>query len=141
VETCGAVPFDSFGKILPFVDLILFDVKAVDPVLHKAWTGSGNERILSNLESLRESGVGVIPRVPVVPEHTALPANLNQIAAHLQGSFREVHLLPYHRLGESKRALLDGSHPALDLEPPTEEEMGAVGKIFEERGILVRTGG
>ena len=62
VETCGAVPFDSFRRILPFVDLILYDVKAIDPQLHKAWTGSSNELILSNLERLRESGMRVDPQ-------------------------------------------------------------------------------
>jgi pyruvate formate lyase activating enzyme len=141
IETCGAVPFDSFRRVLPFVDLILFDVKAIDPELHEAWTGSGNERILANLERLRESGVPVIPRVPIVPEHTAIPSNLNQIASHLEGSFREVHLLPYHRMGESKRDLVETPQASLHLDPPTEEEMKTIGSIFEERGILVRIGG
>jgi pyruvate formate lyase activating enzyme len=141
VESCGAVPFDSFGRVLLFVDLILYDVKAIDPSLHKAWTGSGNELILSNLERLRRSGTPVIPRVPIVPGHTALPSNLNQIAAHLEGSFEEVHLLPYHRWGESKRDLIDSPQPTLHVDPPTEEEMRMIGKIFEERGILVRVGG
>jgi pyruvate formate lyase activating enzyme len=141
VETCGAVPFDSFRRILPFVELIFYDVKAIDPSLHKAWTGSNNEMILSNLERLRGSGIPVVPRVPIVPGHTALPSNLDQIAAHLEGRFEEVHLLPYHRWGESKRDLIDSPRPALHVDPPTEEEMGVIGKIFEESGILVRVGG
>jgi pyruvate formate lyase activating enzyme len=141
IETCGAVPFDSFRRVLPLVDLILYDVKAVDPKLHKAWTGSSNELILSNLDRIRESGIDVIPRVPIVPEHTALASNLHQIAAHLEGRFREVHLLPYHGWGESKRDLIDSQKSFLRLDPPTEEEMQAIGKIFEERGILVRIGG
>jgi len=141
VETCGAVPFDSFRRILPFVDLILFDVKAIDPFLHKAWTGSRNEAILSNLERLRRSGIPVIPRVPIVPTFTALPSNLNQIAAHLEGSFPEVHLLPYHRWGESKRDLIDSLQPSLHLDPPDEEDMATIGKIFEAKGVVVRIGG
>jgi pyruvate formate lyase activating enzyme len=141
LETCGAVPFDSFRRVLPLLDLILYDVKAIDPELHKAWTGSSNERILSNLERLRDSGTRVIPRVPIVPNHTALASNLDRIAAHLEGSFPEVHLLPYHGWGESKRGLVDSQKPALRLDPPAEEEMKAIGKIFEERGILVRVGG
>ena len=141
VETCGAVPFDAFRRILPFVDLMLYDVKAIDPSLHKAWTGSSNESILSNLEQLRLSGVRVIPRVPIIPSYTALPSNLKQIAEHLEGSFPEVHLLPYHRWGESKRELIDSPQPFLQLDPPSEDELEAMRKIFEERGILVRIGG
>jgi len=141
VETCGAVPFASFQRILPFVDLILYDVKAIDPSLHKAWTGSNNELILSNLERLHRSDVRVIPRIPIVPSYTALPSNLKQIAAHLAGSFPEVHLLPYHRWGESKRELIDSPQPSLQLDPPSEDDMEALRRIFEERGILVRIGG
>lgn len=141
IETCGAVPFASFRRILPFVDLVLYDVKAVDPTLHEAWTGSGNELILSNLESLRDSGVRVIPRVPIVPDRTASACNLDQIASHLEGSFPEVHLLPYHRWGETKRDLIESPQLPLRLDPPTAEDMEAIGKIFEQRGILVRIGG
>jgi pyruvate formate lyase activating enzyme len=141
VETSGAVPFDSFRRILPFVDLVFFDVKAIDPVLHEAWTGSRNEVILSNLERLRLSGVPVIPRVPIVPSFTALPSNLNQIAAHLGDSFPEVHLLPYHRWGESKRALVDSPQPSLHLDPPDEEDMVTIAEIFEAKGVAVRIGG
>jgi pyruvate formate lyase activating enzyme len=141
VETCGAVPFASFRRILPFVDLILYDVKAIDPSLHKAWTGASNESILSNLERLRRSDVQLIPRVPIIPSYTALASNLRQIAAHLEGSFPEVHLLPYHGWGESKRALIDSPQPCLDLDPPSQDEMEAMRTIFEERGILVRIGG
>ena len=134
VETCGAVPFDSFQRILPFVDLILYDVKAIDPSLHESWTGAGNAAILSNLEKLRRSEISVIPRVPIVPKHTAL-------VSHLEDFFPEVHLLPYHRWGESKRELVDSPQPSLDLEPPDDEEMKAIGKIFEDKGIAVRIGG
>ncbi len=141
VETCGAVPYDSFRRIIPFVDLFLFDVKAIDPSLHKTWTGSGNERILSNLERLAESGVPIIARVPIVPGHTALPSNLNQIADRLEGSFPEVHLMPYHRWGESKIDLTDSPQPSLDLVAPDHEDMGAVEEIFARRGLSVRVGG
>jgi pyruvate formate lyase activating enzyme len=141
VETCGAVPFDSFQRILPFVDLILYDVKAIDPSLHESWTGAKNAVILSNLERLRRSEISVIPRVPIVPNHTALLSNLNRIASHLEDFFPEVHLLPYHRWGESKRELVDRPEPSLHLEPPDDEEMKAIGKIFEDKGIAVRIGG
>jgi pyruvate formate lyase activating enzyme len=141
VETCGAVPFDSFRRILPLVDLFLYDVKAIDPSLHKAWTGSTNETILSNLEKLGNSGAPVVPRVPIIPGYTARPSNLHQIAERLEGSFPEVHILPYHRLGESKRDLIDSPQPSLDLDPPNREEMESAGEIFERRGLAVRAGG
>ena len=141
VETCGAVPFASFQRILPFVDLFLFDIKAIDSSLHKAWTGSSNQTILSNLEKLEKSGAPVVPRVPIVPNYTAIPSNLKQIAARLEGSFSEVHILPYHRWGESKIDLVDSPQPSLGLDPPSQEDMELAREIFEQRGVAVRTGG
>ncbi len=141
IETCGTVPFDSFQRILPFVDLFLYDIKAVDSSIHKAWTGSNNQMAISNLERLGQSGVPVMPRIPIVPDYTALPSNLHQISTYLEGSFQEVHLLPYHRWGESKRKIIDSSQPALQLDPPSQEDMEKVKMIFEEKGIMVKIGG
>jgi pyruvate formate lyase activating enzyme len=141
VETCGAVPFGSFERVLPFVDLFLYDLKAIDPFLHQAWTGSSNRTVLANLEKLREAGAHIIPRVPIVPGYTGLASNLSQIAAHLQGSFAEVHLLPYHRWGESKRDLIDSPQPSLDLDPPSREDMKAAKRVFEDKGLAVKLGG
>jgi len=141
VETCGAVPFGSFQRVLPFVDLFLYDVKAIDPSLHECWTGSKNRTILANLEKLREAGAHIIPRVPIVPGYTGLASNLSQIATHLQGSFAEVHLLPYHRWGESKRDLIDSPQPSLDLDPPSREDMEAAKRVFEDKGLAVKLGG
>ena len=141
IETCGAVPFDSFRRVLPVVDLFLYDVKAIEPSSHATWTGSDNELILSNLEKLARSGVPVIPRIPIIPGHTAVASNLKRIAAHLRGRFPEVHVLPYHSWGESKRDRIDSPQPALALSPPSGEDMETVRRIFEDEGLSVRVGG
>jgi pyruvate formate lyase activating enzyme len=141
VETCGAVPFASFQRVLPFVDLFLYDVKAIDASLHEAWTGSKNGIVLSNLERLHEAGAPIIPRVPIIPSYTGLTSNLHQIASYLQGSFEEVHILPYHRWGESKREPIDSAQPSLDLAPPSHQDMEVAKRVFEDRGLAVRLGG
>lgn len=141
VETCGAVPFASFSRVLPHIDLFLYDVKFIDPFLHRRWTGADNHRILSNLVELAQSGVPVVPRVPLVPSHTMLRENLEQIATRLAGSFPEVHLLPYHRWGESKKIMIDSPQPPVDLEPPSQGDLESAQRIFEEKGIVTRIGG
>ena len=49
-DTCGMYSEESLKKILPFTNTVLFDLKEIDPVKHKEYTGSTNELILSNLK-------------------------------------------------------------------------------------------
>ena len=52
VETAGHVPWDSFLRVLPHVDLYLFDIKHADPEKHRRFIGEDNRLILENLRRL-----------------------------------------------------------------------------------------
>ena len=106
VDTCGAVPWESIEKVLPFTDLFLYDVKAVDEQVHIACTGASNREILENLTRLATLGANMEIRVPVVPGYNAdeLPA-IRALAASLKTK-PALTLLPYHSYAGSKyRAL------------------------------------
>ena len=49
IDTCGYVPYEKFEAILPYVDTFLYDVKVMDPELHKQYIGVDNKLILDNL--------------------------------------------------------------------------------------------
>ena len=68
VDTAGNVPFALFERVLPFTDLFLYDIKAVSPEKHLAWTGADNAQLLSNFKRLYALGVKILVRVPVIPE-------------------------------------------------------------------------
>ena len=55
VETCGAVPWTAFEKVLPHVDSFYFDLKAAGDGLHQELVGASAERIFSNAQRLVES--------------------------------------------------------------------------------------
>lgn len=108
VETGGYAAWEHFAEILPFVNRFLFDWKITDPELHHRYTGADNLLIRDNLEKLCGSGADVVLRCPVIP-------GVNDNQAHFQGiadltktlpSIRQVDLLPYHALGNDKRAQL-----------------------------------
>lgn len=105
VDTAGDVPFSSFEQVMPFVDLFLYDVKALDPVLHQKGTGVTNERILANLEALRARGTTVLVRIPVIPDF-----NEGEEVARIRDYCNERSLLyeelAYHSLGVSKQDAL-----------------------------------
>jgi len=105
VETCGQVAWKCFERIVPYVDLFLFDIKETDTVRHEQYTGAGNEQILDNFRRLYDTGADILLRLPIVPglndrdEHFRAAAELVAQLPDLLG----VEIMPYHRLGLSKR--------------------------------------
>jgi pyruvate formate lyase activating enzyme len=71
IETCGAVRWDNISRLLPHLDLVLFDVKHVDPIVHRKFTGASNAVILENLRRTTGTGANLAVRVPLIPEFNA----------------------------------------------------------------------
>lgn len=114
IETSGMFNLTEFRtKLLPYVDLILYDIKLFDPLEHKQYTGKSNEQILYNLTGLvKETRVKIIPRVPLVPKITATSNNLTQIARFLRSiGASTCELLPYNPGGISKRIAVGRTIP------------------------------
>ncbi len=112
VETSGMFDSGLFGRFLyPWLDMIYFDLKIMDPEEHRRYCGVSNEVILSNYEELaglsKNSGLPVIPRIPLIPGITDTRGNIRACADFLAGcGAREVCLLPYHPLWREKNSRL-----------------------------------
>ena len=104
LDTCGEAPWAAFETVLPFTDLVLFDIKGMDSERHRANTGHGNERIHKNLRRLGERGVPIEVRMPVVPGCNDVEAEFEAAAELLAQipSLVAVRLLPYQSLARSK---------------------------------------
>lgn len=137
VETAGNVSFAVFEKILPFVDLILYDIKGIDPENHKKNTGVSNERILENARALAESGKDILFRMPYIPGYndTEAPA----VADFARSLGKEVELMAYHEIGMGKYAALGRDYPAPDAAPPApafmKELAEKIGARYEWSGV------
>ena len=66
IDTCGYVPYERFEKILPYVNTFLYDVKVMDPELHKKYMGTDNKLILENLVRLSQDGARIYIRIPTI---------------------------------------------------------------------------
>ena len=104
LDTCGAVSFGAFERVLSATDLVLFDIKGMDPVRHRENTGRDNVQILANLRRLGELGVPVEIRMPVVPGCNDAEAEFEAAARFLSEipSVTAVRLLPYRSLARKK---------------------------------------
>ncbi len=142
IETCGAFAWTKFKRLLPYLDIVYFDLKVIDEKEHRRLTGVGNRRILANARRLVESGARLVFRVPLVPSMTATESNITDLIRLLtELGQKEVHLLPYHKMGESKLERIDSSLKALDMEPLTDEDVAAIKSRFEHAGLEVSIGG
>ena len=102
------------------LDLVMADLKIWDEDTHKKYTGVSVERIKENFLKLDKLGVPIIARTPVIPE---IEQGIPEISEFLRGlvNVTKYELLPYHPLGESKRAAL-GLAPS-EFTVPTKEFM------------------
>ena len=116
LETSGYFAYDVFReKILPYIDLIYYDIKIANPTAHIRHTGRTNRRIFENFRRLlREEKVNIVPRIPLIPGITSTKENLLGIVDFLcDAGARSVSLLPYNPLGIDKYVSLGRTIPPL----------------------------
>ena len=108
LETCGHFdPGRFFDWVYPWLDMIYFDIKLMDPNAHIRHCGVSNERILHNFKTLQKrsqaGGIPVLPRTPLIPGITDTTGNLEGIAGFLASlGVTQASLLPYHPLWHEK---------------------------------------
>jgi pyruvate formate lyase activating enzyme len=105
IETCAFTRFSAFTQVMPWVDLFLFDIKDMDNTHHIEYTGKPNTVILSNLRQLHDSGARVLLRLPIIPGYNDRPDHFTRLAELVKSlpDLVGVEIMPYHRLGNSKR--------------------------------------
>lgn len=110
IETCGLAPWPTLAAAAGLLREAAFDLKAVDPGLHRTGTGADNAMILANLARLLTEfpDLDVTVRTPVIPGFNDNEDEIGAILAWLAPYPRATYeLLPYHRLGAEKYRFLD----------------------------------
>jgi pyruvate formate lyase activating enzyme len=143
VDTCGQAPWHVVRDVLPFADLVLLDIKHMDPEAHRAATGVSNELILENARRIHhELRRPLRIRIPVVRGANETDENIRAtarfVAEELDPSIA-VHLIPYHRFGSGKYELLGTT--GRESVAPTMERMAELQSIFATFGLEAVVGG
>ena len=135
IETTACATREVVAKLLPHVDHFLMDIKHMDSAKHKEFTTQPNELILENAKYIAENARHLIIRVPVVPTFNDTPEEIAAIARFADSipNVTELHLLPYHRLGQDKYAGIGRNYTLMDITPPTNEHMN---KLLETALIV-----
>jgi pyruvate formate lyase activating enzyme len=89
LDTCGLTSTPMLERLLPYTDLVLFDLKLLDPIQHHFFTGVSNAQILENLNHIRDTirtqghPGGLWIRTPLIPCATDSDDNLSAIGHYL----------------------------------------------------------
>ena len=122
----------KLDKLMELTDLVLLDIKHIDPEAHKKLTGHDNRRILAFARYLAEKKIPVWIRHVVVPGITDDPVYLAKLGAFL-GTLPNVQaldVLPYHIMGVSKYKNLGIPYPLEGVEPATQNQAREAKKII-----------
>jgi pyruvate formate lyase activating enzyme len=108
LDTCGLTPARTLDRVLPYTDLVLYDVKLLEASLHMEFTGVSNAQILENLGYLRDAiraqdhPISLWIRTPLIPAATTTEENLSDIgrylAEHLDGLVSRWELCAFNNL-------------------------------------------
>ncbi len=122
VETALYCPPAHMEAVWQYTDLVITDIKHMDPEKHREITGVTNERILQNIKRTVELGKKLVIRTPVVPGYNADEENIRATGAFIRdalgGKIVQYQLLPYRRLGIEKYDSLNLPYPMRNYEPP-----------------------
>ncbi len=138
IDTSGGhfVKSPSFLKmldeLLELTDLVLLDLKQINPERHKVLTGMSNEHILEFAKYLKEKQIPVWIRHVLVPERTDFDEDLYQLANFIKSltNVEKVEVLPYHKLGVYKWETLGLDYQLEGIEPPTAERVENAERIL-----------
>lgn len=114
VESCLHTPWSYIAPSLPWLDLMLADLKHVDERRFKQWTGGSAKRVMDNFRRLAAHGTQTTVRVPLIPDFNADRRSIRAIVdfAADEAGVTEIHFLPYHTLGINKYHRLDEPYHA-----------------------------
>ncbi len=143
IETCGYAPWETWQTLLPHLDLILYDLKEIDPVRHQQGTGVSSDLILDNFRKLAEADKSLVVRRPIIPGYNDDAAGIHALAHFLTelNLVKTIHLLPYHRFGQGKYERLGQVYPLADRASLSEGDLVGLQEILLTYGFQVQIGG
>ncbi len=143
LDTCGMSSTKILKKMLRWTDVLLFDVKEMDDLRHREFTGSSNGRILKNLkqlpELLRETRTQLWIRTPIIPGATDREENIEAIGAfitdHLEGQVIRWELCAFNPLGQDKYTRLGKTWAYENTGTMEKSRMDSLYRIAVESGV------
>jgi pyruvate formate lyase activating enzyme len=139
IETSGFVDWPVLEQLLFSIDLVVYDLKCLDPIRHENFTGKRNETILENLIHIASVGNPPIAlHIPVIPHYNDSDEYLGQLAQYLMDiGLRDVEFLPFHKLGSHEYDEIGQRYPLENMECIPSYRMEEIRERFRSLGFRV----
>ena len=139
VDTSGIIPVEQCRNALDVTDLVILDIKALNPELSKKVSGSDNANALAMMDWLAEQEKPVWIRHVVVPGYTDDRDQIEALAEYLRKykNIQRVDLLRFHQMAIHKWDNLDVDYTLRDVEPPPQERMEELRSIMRKHDVPV----
>jgi pyruvate formate lyase activating enzyme len=143
VDTTGYADSELLLQVAQKTDLFLYDLKLMDAVKHRDFTGVSNQRILYNLKLLAQNGARIQVRVPIIPGINNDAENIDRTAAFVSDlpGVEQIAILPFHNSARGKYGRLGMECLSSEIESPSEEHLKIIAGNLEKYGLQVKVGG
>lgn len=139
VDTSGFIPLEQSRQAIDLADMLLLDIKDLDPEGCIKLTGQSIDNTLATLDYCEQTKKPVWLRHVCVPGYTLIEEKLIRLADYLKDftCIERVELIPFHQMGEYKWNYIDTPYQLSHVDPPSQKEMAHAVSLFRQRGLPV----
>jgi pyruvate formate lyase activating enzyme len=133
IDTSGMVPLtDDIKKVLSLTDLVLLDIKHIDPEKCKELVGFSNKLELEFAKYLSDNNIPVWIRQVLIPGITDDKSDLLKLRSFLDSlsNVKQIDVIPYHTLGKNKWIELGYKYELENIREATDEDVKKATKIL-----------
>jgi len=140
LDTSGFAPFEYLDNLLPLLDLLMIDIKQLDPAKHLEFVGVDNELIMTNIRSIAPR-VRTWFRLPLIEGFNDSPDEIRAMAEMARElGVEKISLLPYHEGGKSKAGQLGKKYLMDGARAPEESHIQKLMDIITRIGLPASIG-
>jgi pyruvate formate lyase activating enzyme len=134
IDTNGGIWNPAVEELLKEVDLVLLDIKQINPERHLALTERSNEQTLRTAQWLEDNSRPFWLRYVLVPGISDFEEDIRALGEHFKDykMLQRVEILPYHTLGIHKYETMGQEYKLQDTKTNTPEQLDRALALFKE---------
>lgn len=144
LDTAGLLPTKKMLQLVKYFDMVLYDIKAFNSIIHKKCTGMDNKLILQNAVEIAKKKIPMVIRLVIVPDYNDDKQDFKDRLTFIKtlgDAVKQIDILKYHKLAESKYLQMGLHNRMSGVDEPTDEYIHDYIQMAADMGIKVTLGG